>query len=235
MKAVYVEPRKTPLTFEQAERAMRWALATHLGQHERDVPDQVVALALAKTALETGRWQSIWCSNWGNVKASDQYEGMFTCITLNEVLRRGGKDVVVWFAPEGELAGKGGKLITPPIPVPDGHPQTRLRAFANEFDGADSYVEFVAGGRYARAWLALLRGDGAGYVHELKLAGYFTADESNYRVGVESLHREMLSKIRKLPDVPEADVDWALLRAQLPILSVDWDAINDERHASLAV
>ena len=50
---------------------MRWALATHLGQKEHDVRDEVVALALAKTALETGRWTAIWCDNWGNVKAGD--------------------------------------------------------------------------------------------------------------------------------------------------------------------
>jgi len=237
MKAVYTDPIKTPLTFEQAEHVMRWALSTHLGKSERDVPDEVVALALAKTALETGRWTAIWNDNWGNIKAGDRYEGMFTCIVLNEVLRRGGKDVVVWFAPEGELSAapsKGGKLIAPPIPVPAGHPQTRMRAFANEFDGADSYVEFVANGRYKAAWTALLRGEPVQYVHELRLKGYFTADEATYAKGVEALFREMLSRIRKLPDVPEADVDWTLLRAQLPHLDFDWGIYRDERDADLA-
>ena len=231
MKAVYTEPKKTPLTFEQAEHCMRWALSSRLGKSERDVPDEVVALGLAKTALETGRWTAIWNDNWGNIKAGENFEGQYTCILLNEVL----KGKVVWFKPEGELVGgPTSALKGAPIPVPEGHPQTRMRAYANEFDGADSYVEFVANGRYKAAWAALLQGDAGEYVHRLKMAGYFTADESTYRKGVESLFREMLSRVRKLPDVPEADVDWTTLRAQLPHLDFDWDIYRDERNASLA-
>lgn len=235
MKAVYTEPVRTVFTFEEAEAAMRWALAGQLGKAEHDVPDEIVALALGKTALETGRWKSCWNGNWGNVKAGADFEGQYTCILLNEVLNRGGKNVVVWFKPEGELVGgPTSALKGAPLPVPGGHVQTRMRAYANHYDGAQSYVEFVAGGRYKSAWAALLQGNAAEYVHRLKLAGYFTADEATYRAGVESLFREMLSRVRKLPDVPEASVDWSALRAQLPILSVDWDAYNDERRAALA-
>ncbi len=45
-----------------------------------DVRDDTLALALAKTALETGRWQRIWNSNFGNIKASESYVGQYTCI-----------------------------------------------------------------------------------------------------------------------------------------------------------
>ena len=94
MKAAYVAPKRTPLTFDAAAKTMKWALKCVLGH---DPNDETLALALAKTALETGRWTQIWNDNWGNVKAGNDYAGMFTCITLNEVL----KGKVVWFAPEG--------------------------------------------------------------------------------------------------------------------------------------
>lgn len=206
MRATYTEPVKTPMTFEEAHDCMVWALKTHIGS---DPTHEVLALALAKTALETGRWSSIWNGNWGNVKADDTYAGMFTCITLNEVLVRGGKPVTVWFAPEGELSdapSKGGQLITAPLAVPPGHPQTRLRAFANNYDGVDQYVDFVANGHYKKAWAALLTGNAMAYVHALKLAGYFTAPESEYVTGVASLQYEFFGKIKALPAAPKANV-----------------------------
>ncbi|HTJ17859.1 MAG TPA: hypothetical protein VL494_13860 [Steroidobacteraceae bacterium] len=193
MLATYTAPKKTPFGFGEASDAMRAALRDKLG---KDPTREVLALALAKTALETGRWQSIWNANWGNVKAGEQYVGQYTCILLNEVLHRDGKDVVVWFAPEGELVGGPGSAIKGVrVAVPSGHPQTRMRAYANRFDGAFSYVDFVGGGHYAAAWQRLLAGDAAGYVHALKLAGYFTADEATYARTVVSLHKEFLGKL----------------------------------------
>lgn len=221
MRAIYVPPVRTPIPFEQALACMRWALKCQLGY---EPPDEVVALALAKTALETARWTQIWLYNFGNVKAGPDYVGWYTCILLNEVLRRGGRDVVVWFSPEGELTAapsRGGKLVGPPIPVPEGHPQTRMRAHVNKYDGASCYVDFVAGGRYREAWSHLLRGDAAAYVHALKLQGYFTADESVYAKGVISLQREMLARIRAEAPPPAVDLEWARLKILVPQLQFD--------------
>ena len=214
MKAVYVEPARTPISFERASAAMRWALKAQTGT---DTPAEVLALALAKTALETGRWTQIWCDNWGNVKASDSYAGMFTCITLNEVLPGRG---VVWFAPDGELSAapsRGGRVVGQVYPVPDGHPQTRMRAYANEFDGADCYVDFVANGRYSQAWQRLLAGDAVGYVHQLKARGYFTADEAVYAKGVTSLQREFLARLRNEEPAPAVDLEWLRLLHLVPL------------------
>jgi len=148
--------------------------------------DRALALALAKTALETARWKSMWNWNWGNIKAGENFEGMYTCISLNEVLE--GK--TVWFAPSGRLDVKGGRVIAEAYKVPPGHPQTRMRAYANGFDGAQEYVTFLANGRYRDAWARLLEGDPVGFVRELKAKGYFTADESSYRLGVvRVIHR----------------------------------------------
>lgn len=223
MKAVYVEPRRTPIAFATVVDAMRWALKSVLGVNPTD---QVLALALAKTALETGRWLQIWLNNWGNVKAGSDYVGNFTCITLNEVLN--GK--LVWFAPEGQLSASpknGGKLIGTPIAVPDGHPQTRMRAYANAYDGVMSYVEFVSGGRYKAAWARLLEGDAVAYVHALKMARYFTADEALYRNGVVSLQKEMLARLRDEP-IPDIEmVEWARLKELVPQLQFDVDDLLD--------
>jgi hypothetical protein len=205
MLARYVPPQKTPLTFEQAAFAMRLALLSVLGEGPTA---PVLALALAKTALETGRWQSMWNGGWGNIKASDKYEGLYTCIVLNEVI----DGRVVWFAPEGRLTGnpaKGGvhanDLADAGRKVPPGHPQTRMRAFTSAADGALDYVRFVSGGRYAQAWELLLAGDAQGYVHALKAKGYFTADEATYARGVISLQREFIGKLAALPS-PEAPI-----------------------------
>jgi len=195
---------------------MRWALKSRVP----NVTDEAIALALAKTALETGRWTQIWRGNWGNVKASDGYTGMFTCITLNEVL----KGKLVWFAPEGQLSAapsRGGRLVGSPIAVPDGHPQTRMRAHANEYDGVDCYVDFVAGGRYRAAWALLLAGDALGYVHALKVAGYFTADEALYARGVVSLHKEMLARIRSEAPPAKVDLEWERLLRAVPGMQFD--------------
>ena len=61
MTATFVDAEKRPLSFEQAAPAMKAALSNQLGH---DPSDEVLALALAKTALETGRWQSMWNDNW---------------------------------------------------------------------------------------------------------------------------------------------------------------------------
>ncbi len=209
MLARFVPAQKTPLTFEDAAASMSRALSWVLGE----MPSTgVLALALGKTALETGRWSAMWSNNWGNVKASSLYEGQFCCILLNEVLVRNGATRVIWFAPEGELTAnpaKGGKLVTDPIPVPDGHPQTRMRAFATADEGALAYARFVAGGRYKKAWERLLAGDAVSYVHELKVAGYFTADEATYARTTLALQREFIAKLeaRPAPETPLPPVE----------------------------
>jgi hypothetical protein len=217
MIATYKPPMRTPLSFQQAKECMHWALKWILG---KDPSDEVLALAMAKCALETGRWQQIWLNNWGNVKAGGEHRGMFTCIVLNEVLN--GK--LVWFAPEGQLScapSKGGKLIGVPIAVPDGHPQTRMRAYASEFSGVESYIDFVANGRYKAAFAQLLKGDAVAYVHALKIAMYFTADEAPYARGVASLQREMLARIRAEEPPPKVDLEWERLVAAVPGMQFD--------------
>ncbi len=211
MTATYVEDLLTPFSLETAAAAMKAALQTQLG---RAPSDEVLALALAKTALETGRYKSIHRYNWGNVKAGAAYVGMYTAFACNEVLA--GK--LVWFSPRGRLDKQGGVVVAEHYDGEPWHPQTRFRAYANEYDGSYEYVALIANGRYKKAWAALLAGSVSGFVHELKLAGYFTADEALYLKGVSGLYQEMLARVRGLPHeahVPEGDHDFERILATI--------------------
>lgn len=191
MIATYVHDRVTPYTFDEAAEAMKAALRAELGA---DPSRECLALALAKCALETGRWRSIHQHNWGNIKAGESYVGQYCCFELNEVL--GGK--VVWFSPRGRLDKKGGKVVAEPFNDPPGHPQTRMRANVNRFDGAHRYVDFMvrgAGGRFAVAFGFMCAGNAVGMCHEMKLRGYYTADEGQYTAGVVSIQKEFVGKL----------------------------------------
>jgi hypothetical protein len=195
MIATWVPAKLTPLTFDEAASAMRLALAVSIG---KDPTREVLALALAKTALETAHWKSIYAWNFGNVKAGATYAGNYCCISLNEVI--GGK--VVWFSPRGRLDRKGGVVVAEPFEDPPGHPQTRMRAYSSAAEGARAYVAFVASGRYAAAWKRLLAGDAVGYVTLLRQAGYFTAPLDDYIRGVVGLQRQFLAKLAPAAPLP---------------------------------
>ncbi len=203
MIATFTEDTLTPFAFEEADEAMTAALP-------RGSSVQVRALALAKTALETARWKKIHCSNWGNIKAGNDFAGMFTAFACGEELKEGS----CWFDPDGTIKNLTKGTVTRPVAyeVPPGHPQTRFRAYANRFDGAFEYVDFVNNGRYAQAWLSLLAGDAVGYVHNLKLKGYFTAAEAPYAAGVVSMQREFAAKLQGRHPEP-ATVDWGAVQS----------------------
>lgn len=191
MIATWVHDRLTPYTFDEAADAMKGALRNEIGS---DPTRECLALALAKCALETGRWRSIHQHNWGNIKAGATYVGQYCTFELNEVLD--GK--VVWFGPKGRLSGRGGVVVAEPFDDPPGHPQTRMRANVNRYDGAIRYVDFMlrgAGGRFAGAYNFMLAGNAAGMCHEMKLRGYYTAPESDYSRGVVSLQKEFVGKL----------------------------------------
>jgi hypothetical protein len=205
--STWVESRATPLEFDEAASHLRSALRAEVGA---PVSVETLALALAKTGLETGRWQKIFLWNWGNVKANaSTYRGMHQTFACNEVI--GGK--VVWFSPRGRLDGKGGKVVAEAHDDPPGHPQTRFRAYANATDGAYEYVSFQARElpRYRTAWNLLLGAHVEGYVRALSAANYFTAPVETYLKTVQSLYSEFLLRLKKKPYV-EVDVpdfwDW---------------------------
>jgi hypothetical protein len=223
MLATHKPAEKTPVTFEEAAGALSAGLASAIGATPAI---EVLALALAKTTLESGRegdryWVSARHWNIGNIKAGASYSGMFTTYPCNEVLTENGVKRTVWFSPHGRLTGRGGVVDREPYSDPPGHPQTRFRAYANAFDGAYQYVDFVASGRYRDAWAELLEGDAVGYVNALHAKGYFTADPAVYGRGVYSLHKEFIAKLSGRPSpnlaIPSVDVVRSVLAPQ------DWN------------
>lgn len=228
MNAVFTDDVVTPFSFDEAAEAMRDALYGTLGAYPSNA---CLALALAKTALETGRWQHIHCFNWGNIKAGKTYAGMYTSFACNEVLR----GQVVWFAPGGRLDKKGGTVVSEASTVPPGHYQTRFRAFANRFDGAFQYIDFIASGRYVDAWHELLAGDPDGYVKALHDKGYFTADPAIYGKGVKSLFNEFLAKLdgKEWPQAEVVDLEWEKIRATIRGNLLNYPAISDEEYDEL--
>ncbi len=214
MQAVYVHDRVTPYSFDVAADAMRGALSAELGAPPSR---ECLALALAKCALETGRWRAIHQHNFGNIKAGESYVGQYCTFELNEVLRENGKDVVVWFGPRGRLSGKGGKVVAEGCEDPPGHPQTRMRAHANVYDGAYAYVDFMvrgAKGRFLQAFNFMRVGNVQGMVEEMKRRGYFTADLGAYLSAVASINREFLGKLNgQRPDPVElTDAEYEAFR-----------------------
>lgn len=171
----YIPPRLTPLG-----KAEAWEIvARELAKRGID-NDTSTALALAQLDVETAGFVRMWNFNPGNVKNTTM-QGDFTCIRLNE--RIDGK--IVWFAPEGQLSGKGGEVVGQRWKVPPGHPQTRIRAFDSAEEGIAHWASLLER-RYPAAWAALQEGDLVEFNHGLKLGGYYTAKEAEYLPALRS-------------------------------------------------
>jgi hypothetical protein len=216
MLARFVKAQKTPLAFEEAAATMRMALARKL---DSDPERSVLALALAKTALETSRWQALFNHDWGNVKATETYAGAFSSYACSVLLPSG----LTWFIPEGELDAKGGCVVGKVWLVPPGHPQTRFRAYESALDGAVACLELIASARYGDAWEWLLLGDAVGAVHALKRTGYFAGDEVTYARALVDLKEEFDRRLEGLAAsevaVPNRDELQALLAPDPDVLA----------------
>jgi len=209
--ADYVPDQLTPYPFDDAREGMSWALGNVLS---RSPSLDTLALALSKSALETGRWRSIHRHNVGNTKCPIETPAQdYTVFGCNELLARGGKTVVVWFSQTSELASRNGAAVGQAYELPPGHPQCRFTAHANRYDGFDYYVNFLAGRtRYAKAFQALLAGNPEAFVRALAAAGYFTAPVEQYLATVMSLFREFRAKLQGAPHeetpLPESKWEW---------------------------
>jgi hypothetical protein len=248
MLAKFLPDKLTPLTTAQAMLALRVAYAMVDGEH---ASPECLAIHTAQSALEAARWKSLHNFCFTNAKAGTTYQGLFSCYRCNEKL----KDGWHWYVPEGELVGAfGTPLKTAPLPVPDGHPQTRFRAFANINAGALDHMQLVKR-KWPEAWTAARGGDVAGFVHGLKMRTFFTADEAPYLKGVASMMREFLPLAKQpsapLPDLPADDEQircealacvapdperYLHTEAVLAVMSSMggvWDAVREERNAAM--
>jgi hypothetical protein len=156
-----------------------------------------ICILMAQSALETGRWKAIHCFNFGNIKSSDADGLDYTFYACNELMpiamakqyaakspdtakitaiRNDGK-AWIWFYPD--------------------HPASRFRAFKTLDEGALDYLGFLFK-KYRSAWQSVVSGDPTQFSHQLKIHGYYTADEASYTKGVVNIFREFM----KLPYDP---------------------------------
>ena len=193
MRAAYLPAQLTKLTPAEALKAIRGAWETLEGVSPSHGTQ---SLLLAQSALESGRWLFCYLYNLGNEKAGLTYDGFFQCYRCNEQLPDGWH----WYVPEGELVGQfGTPLKGSPIPVPDGHPQTRFRAFAGPEQGALAWLQLLKR-RFPTAYaIAKAGGTAEGFVQALKRDRYFTANEAPYARAVSSLAREYAALVKE-PD-----------------------------------
>lgn len=178
MKATFLPDEITKLDPKNVARALRSAYETVCGVTPSR---ECVALMVAQSALETGRWKSIHRFNLGNVKASPTYEGFYTQFRCNEVIN--GK--VEWFDPP--------------------HPQTNFRAYLGLEVAALDHIRFLQRPRYARAWQSLQGGQPLAFVEDLKRAGYFTADAGPYARAVTSLWKEYLAMLDRMREEDDTE------------------------------
>lgn len=224
-QAVWTECVRTPLSFEAAAKHLRDALLTEV----KDVSDEALALALAKCALETGRFQQMYGWNFGNIRPTYAVPCQFQCLPICNENEHDGK--LHWYAPEGEVVSRTNlTVIGKRYDVPPGHPSSRFQAYAGPTDGAYQYVDFMARGanrRFAPAFARLLEGDATGMVHAMKLARYMTADEQAYARPVISLQREFLGRLRGLPVEPFEPTDLEFERLMATIEGQRWHRLQD--------
>lgn len=246
MIAQYLPDKLTKLTPREAVAALRVA---YLEIEGAQPSVECLAIHTAQSALESARWKSLHNFCFTNAKAGPNYAGFFGCYKCNE--RLNGK--WVYFVPEGELVGAfGSQLKNAPLPVPDGHPQTRFRAFRTIEDGALDHMQLVKR-KWPEAWTAARGGDVVGFVQGLKQRNFFTADLAPYLAGVSSLYREFLPLARDAsaahaPTITDDEICQALtcvapdperyLHTEAVLAAASsmggvWDAIRDERNAAM--
>ncbi len=177
---------RTPLTPTEAIDAIWQAHTAVIGG---PCPVLLLEILAAQSALETGRWHSMWNWNFGNI--------------------RGEGDA-------GIMAIKGADEIIDGIRVTV---EEGFAAYKDRHSGARAFIRFLGTAtkpphpnRYQAAWDAATRGDVVGYVRELRAQGYFTASLQSYTEGVEGVLAwlrsgpmpEFLRYLQPAPNPPEA-------------------------------
>lgn len=194
----WVPPIRTPAPALVVSRAYAETLRKRV-----PASDMAVAILHAHGALETGHFRECWNGNAGNIKAGMLWKGRYTTIKLNEVLKRNGTRVTVWFSPFGELTSKNGTIVPGTESMnPPGHLQTRMRAYESLADGIEDKVDFLFDPRWRPALDDVLAGNPAGYVEKIHVRGYFTAPLEPYRRAVVSLAKTLLPLAAQTSDEP---------------------------------
>ena len=159
----------TNMTALDALKAFRFAFEAEIG---RTPSNSTLAILVAQSCLECGRWVSMHCYNFGNIRPPKNWGGDYCQFRCNEKIN----GVWVWFDPPS--AG------------------SNFVAFETPEAGATFYMNMLSQ-HWPEAWTAALNGDTTAFVHGLKQRGYFTADETPYRIGVQRLCAEFFDYMNR--------------------------------------
>jgi len=154
---------------------------------------ECIGVIWSQNALETGSTTSMWNNNIGNVKFvpsknPDDDNGKTYMMLAN-----------VWEIINGQRV-----TFQPP------NPATWFRAFPTLEDGVAFHLDFLKNHRYKAAWAAVEAGSPAQFAHLLKVAGYYTAPESDYT-------NAMNAYFKKFMNDPTFDKVIAALQPQLNV------------------
>jgi len=150
--------------------------------------NSTLAILVAQSALECGRWASMHCYNFGNIRPPAGWTGGYCQFRCNEKI----KGEWVWFDPPS--------------------PGSNFVAFESAEDGAEFYIRKLIE-KWPEAWDAAMHGNATRFVHGLKQRGYFTADEAPYQVAVYHLYKEFFGYLSTGAESPAHEPDMTSVQA----------------------
>jgi hypothetical protein len=186
----------------------------------------------AQWALETGWAKSMHNFNLGNVKSvpNDGYD--FCYYECNEALKRDVAEKYQRLDPKHARITAYRNDGTCWIWFYPPHAGCRFRAFHTLQEGAVDQIKILAN-RFSRAWPAVLAGDPSEFVHVLKMTGYFTADETEYKRGVVSIFKTISAlnvdydSLPIITDDQRERINNLMLLNITPISEISFDKCND--------
>jgi hypothetical protein len=164
-----------------------------------EMSNSAVAILCAQSALETGRWKSMHCFNFGNIRPPKDWPGDYCQFRCNEQVSPG---KWVWYDPPS--------------------PGSNFLAFPDAVTGIRYWLDKLKT-RWPEAFQGAVAGQPVPFVHGLKQRGYFTADEAPYLNGVLGLTHEFLALLAEPAPVPEHEPDWDAIKASTWINNLDAD------------
>ncbi|HMJ55489.1 MAG TPA: hypothetical protein VK540_25620 [Polyangiaceae bacterium] len=177
---------------------MAHAYADALQQSGAAPTRKTVLLLTAHWDFETGGGKAMHWYNLGNVKYVDANGKVaFTRFKCDEWLTQDQIDALEKSAPEDQYevtektrTDKKGVVTTRIFLIPP-HPGTRFRAYPNLSVGLAAHLKIIRGKKFGKAFDAAVAENVEDFVHQLKVAGYFTDSEEVYKKGVQARYAKL--------------------------------------------
>jgi hypothetical protein len=188
MPETYRPDRLTPCTPLELYAALAEAWPEVIGD---ECTRGALVLLVAHWGLETGFGHYMHWYNLGNAKHVRGDGHDYTGFRHNEILH----GATVWLDAD---------------PAAPGFPSDPFVAFDTLEQGAEFYLALVDR-HFTKAWPDVEAGDVAHFCHDLKLQGYYTADEAVYTAGVLRCYHQVDAMIPQpaaptLPSIPAPEL-----------------------------